>query len=98
MAMEGALLSLPSGMAAWTVNPDCFVATDFERVVCEADKIDMFMLGCGENIQPLPIELRQLFKEHKIALDTMPTAAAARTYNILLSEGRRVACGLIAVA
>jgi uncharacterized protein len=103
MSHQGGLLSLPSGMSAWSTKLDAFTEADFareffERVFPEAEEIDMFLLGCGTGLTSVPIELRQSFKDHKIALDLMPTAAAARTYNILLSEGRRVACGLIAVA
>jgi uncharacterized protein len=91
MSHQGAILSLPSGISAWD-------GRDFARVFAEAERIDMFLLGCGVDIVPAQGSLRQLFKDHKIALDVMSTASAARTYNVLLSEGRRVACGLIAVA
>jgi len=42
--------------------------------------------------------LRQRFRALALSVDTMPTGAAVRTYNILLAENRRVGAGLIAVA
>ncbi len=97
MSHQGNLLSLPSGMSNWNVNSSIFSEADFAKIFSESDMIDMFLLGCGLNIVPVASSLRQIFKEYGIAFDPMPTAAAARTYNILLAEGRRVACGLIAV-
>jgi uncharacterized protein len=41
--------------------------------------------------------LRTRFHEAHIALDTMTTGAAVRTYNVMLMESRRVGAALIAV-
>jgi uncharacterized protein len=46
---------------------------------------------------PLPEALRWPLREAKIGLDVMQTGAAARTYNILAAENRKVAAALIAV-
>ncbi len=97
MSHQGNLLSIPSGMSAWNVSSP-FTKDDFVKTFAEFDLIDMFFLGCGTDIIPIAPSLRQMFKDHNIAFDPMPTAVAARTYNIVLAEGRRVACGLIAVA
>jgi uncharacterized protein len=97
MSHQGGLLSLPSGVSAWNINTSSLVEADFERVFIEAERIDMFLFGSGVELLPISPYIKQLFKDCKISLDIMPTAAAARTYNILLSEGRRVACGLVAV-
>ncbi len=40
---------------------------------------------------------RTRFREAGIGLDVMQTGAAARTYNILLAENRKVGAALIAV-
>jgi uncharacterized protein len=45
----------------------------------------------------VPPDLRELFREHSLRWETMPTNAAIRTYNVLVAEGRRVAAALIAV-
>ena len=98
MSHQGNILSLPSGMCDWAVTLPTFGKADFVKVFAESEKIDMFLLGCGLSVMPILSNVRQIFKEYNIAFDPMLTAAAARTYNILLAEGRRVSCGLIAVS
>jgi uncharacterized protein len=41
--------------------------------------------------------LRARFNAVSLSVDAMTTGAAVRTYNILLTENRRVGAGLIAV-
>ena len=45
----------------------------------------------------LPKEFREVFEAAEIGLEPMATPTAARTYNVLASEGRRVAVALLAV-
>ena len=56
------------------------------------------LVGTGLDIAPFPDALRRWLKEGGIGLDVMQTGAAARTYNILMAENRKVAAALIAVA
>jgi uncharacterized protein len=44
-----------------------------------------------------PREVRQAFLAAGLGLEFLDTPAAARLYNLLTSEGRRVAAALIAV-
>ncbi|MEL6220164.1 MAG: Mth938-like domain-containing protein, partial [Pseudomonadota bacterium] len=48
-------------------------------------------------IAPLPADVRQAIEAAGIGVEVMSTPSACRTYNVLLSEGRRVACALTAV-
>ena len=57
----------------------------------------MLLIGCGARIAPLPKAVRDGLREAGIGADTMDTGAACRTFNILVSEGRRVAAALIAL-
>jgi len=95
---SGSLLLLPGGIRAWNVK--AFRAGDlhcFAEVFSSPDRIDLFILGSGSRlIFPQP-QVHELFKAHGITLECMNTGAACRTYNILLSEGRDVAAGLVAV-
>ena len=63
-----------------------------------AQTLDFFLIGAGRDPWLLPETLRQRFRDLSLSVDTMPTGAAVRTYNILLAENRRVGAGLIAVA
>ncbi|MFA5600954.1 MAG: Mth938-like domain-containing protein, partial [Phenylobacterium sp.] len=44
-----------------------------------------------------PREVREAVRAAGLGLEFMDTPSAARTYNVLTSEGRRVAAALIAV-
>lgn len=57
--------------------------------------IEVALFGSGQRIRfPRPAWLAPLL-ERRIGLETMDTAAACRTYNILAQEGRRVAVALL---
>ncbi len=98
LSHRGSLLCLPDGIWAWPVksvaelNEAALIAV-FER----AGTLDLFLIGAGRDPSALPAPLRSLFRAAGISVDCMATGPAAQTYNILLSENRRVGAGLIAV-
>ena len=99
MSHRGSLLCFPDGVWAWAVGDprqldEKALAAAFDR----AQTLDFFLIGAGRDPWPLPETLRQRFRALSLSVDTMPTGAAVRTYNILLAENRRVGAGLIAVA
>lgn len=51
---------------------------------------EVVLIGTGLRHVMLPAALRDALKAHGLAVDTMATGAAARTFNILLGEARRV--------
>ena len=56
---------------------------------------DIVILGTGTRLRfPRPALTRPLIEANK-GLEVMDIQAACRTYNVLISEGRRVAAGLI---
>jgi len=99
MSHRGSLLCFPDGIWAWPVE-DAAQLTEraltaaFDR----AETLDFFLIGAGKDPWILPGGLRKRFRDLSLSVDTMPTRAAVRTYNILLAENRRVGAGLIAVA
>ena len=58
-------------------------------------KPEVVLLGTGEKQHFLPPELMVLFYENQSGLEVMTTAAACRTFNVLVSEGRNVVAALI---
>jgi uncharacterized protein len=56
---------------------------------------EVVLFGTGVRMQFAPPELTQRFAAAQIGFEAMPTAAACRTYNVLVSEQRRVAAVLI---
>ena len=98
MSHRGSLLLLPSGIYGWEpIDAKELTVGHFEKVLAEAQDIEVLLIGTGDGMRVLPKELRAAFKEAGIAVDPMSTGAAVRTYNIMLSESRAVAAALIAV-
>jgi uncharacterized protein len=98
MSHRGSLLCLPDGIWAWPVATLAdLTEAALAPVFARAAALDLFLLGAGSDPWLLPEGLRVRFRELSIAVDTMPTGAAVRTYNILLAENRRVGAGLMAV-
>lgn len=58
---------------------------------------DLILLGTGAHPIHLPHVLLAHCWEKRIGLEAMTTLAAARTYNVLANEGRRVAVGLLLI-
>ena len=98
MSHRGSLLCLPSGIHGWMASDAKKLAlSDFEAVLAEAGEIDILLVGMGRDLLRLPQSLRDVLREQAIAVETMATGAAVRTYNVLLAEERAVAAALIAV-
>ncbi len=98
MSHRGAILALPSGVHRWPVEAGAaLTAADFDRVLAEKDSIDTLLVGTGELPRPLAEKIRWLLRDAGIGVDVMATGAAARTYNIMLGENRRVAAALLPV-
>lgn len=89
--IEGAVLTGPLGTAAWAG------LTEEAPLLALADHIDVLFIGTGAEIAHLPPPLRTALDEAGIGVEVMASPAACRTYNVLLSEGRRIALALLPV-
>lgn len=100
MSHIGSLLCLPSGIKAWqmsVVSAADLRPEDFAAILAEAEHIDVLLFGTGlTHISPAPA-VRTACAAAGIGIEPMTTGSAARTYNILLGERRKVAAALIAV-
>lgn len=98
MSHRGSILCLPSGIYGWEpADPLALTPADFAKLLAEADKVEILLVGTGRELRPLPADLRAALKEARISADPMSTGAAVRTYNVLLAEDRAVAAAFIAV-
>ncbi|MCF3973871.1 Mth938-like domain-containing protein [Paracoccus salsus] len=70
---------------------------DHATLLTLAGRVDVLFLGMGPQIAHAPSALVDALQEVGIAVETMASPTAARTYNVTLSEGRRVACALLPV-
>ena len=98
MSHRGSLLCLPDSVWASSVTkPSEIDEQALAKVFEGAGAIKHCLIGTGQDLVVLPKNLRQRFRDSGIAVETMATGAAVRTYNILLGENRPVAALLIAV-
>jgi uncharacterized protein len=69
------------------------IEAEFSRLA--ALPVEILLLGTGPRLEFPHPRLTQPLRDAAIGLEVMDTAAACRTYNILLAEDRRVAAALL---
>ena len=98
MSHRGSVLATPAGIRIWPVTRFSEITPEtLQSVLDEAEAIDFLLIGTGSDIAFIPHAWRDLLKERGITVEGMATGPAARTYNVLVGEDRRVAAALIAV-
>ena len=91
VVIHGGVLTGPSGTLAWAGYDDSATLLDL------AGTIDVLLMGTGADVAHIPAALREQLEEAGIGVEAMASPAAARTYNVLLSEGRRIALAMIPI-
>ena len=95
---KGSLLVSPDRVAAWPVRSMAELTVESLAAVGGATlPVEILLVGCGPSLARISDEIRQSMREIGVVIDGMDTGAACRTYNVLLSEERRVAAALIAI-
>ncbi len=89
---EGPLAILPKGIVQWTGFDD------WNDLIASASEYDVIFIGTGADIAPLPSKVKAQLEAVDVPFEVMGTPAACRTYNVLLSEGRRVAIAALPVS
>ena len=86
---ESIVLAPDAVLHAWHNTPvENLVEGDFERVFAEQPEI--VVLGTGAAHAFPPRDIMFAFARRGIGFEFMDTAAAARTFNVLANEGRKV--------
>lgn len=67
------------------------------RPIAEARELELVIIGTGSAFRPFPAALRSELRGWGLAVEAMATPAACRTYNLLITEGRRVAAALLPI-
>jgi uncharacterized protein len=98
MSHRGSILALPSGIRAWGVSDPSQIDPDSLAPLFDEPKgaVEHLLVGTGRDFVPLAPALRNALRARGIVGEPMAPGAAARTYNILLGEKRRVAAALLA--
>ncbi len=95
---DGGVLVFPERTLPWPVASIRGVTVDSLAEVTAAEPaVEILLLGCGSRFETIPVALKEALREAGVMVDSMDTGAACRTYNVLVSEGRRVAAALIAI-
>ena len=89
----GGAMILMERVVAWTPTHPHDLSPD-ELELLAADRPEIVLLGTGRDFRPLSAPLREAFRSRGIGVEAMASVAACRTYNILLSESRRVVAAL----
>jgi len=72
---------------------DGLAASDFAQVLMLEPELVIF--GSGDRLRFIAPALYGALIEARVGVETMDTAAACRTYNVLASEGRSVVAALL---
>jgi uncharacterized protein len=89
------LIVLPDKLIApWVIaNPASMTLEDF-LPLAEQD-LELVVFGSGATFRFPHPRIAAAFGARRVGFESMDTPAACRTFNVLLSEGRRVAAALI---
>lgn len=95
---EGSVLITPRGLFPWSVEAiEAASPASMAPILAASPDFDFLIVGSGAETAFLPAAVRRHLESHTIFPDVMATGPACRTYNLMLSENRRVAAALIAV-
>ncbi|WOB06310.1 Mth938-like domain-containing protein [Piscinibacter gummiphilus] len=72
---------------------EALTADDFDRLA--ALEPELIIFGSGKRIRFVPPLLLRSLMARRIGIETMDTAAACRTYNVLAGESRKVVAALL---
>lgn len=90
-AYHGAILVLPQRVRDWGGY------ADGAAILQVRDEVDVIFVGTGAEIAHVPSDFRTKLEESGLGVEVMASPAACRTYNVLLSEGRRIGAALLPV-
>ena len=88
---NGSVLVLPTGIIPWHGYEDV------DALIEATEHLDVLFVGTGAEIAHTPAKFRQALEEAGVGVEPMSSPAACRTYNVLLSEGRRIGLALFPV-
>lgn len=88
------VLSSTDGVAPWHCGRfDELTPAHFDDLL--AHRPELIVFGSGKRLRFARPAFLQSLMAQRIGVETMDTAAACRTYNILAGEGRRVTAALL---
>ena len=96
--VEGSVLVIGDGFyPVEAIGVSDLTAMHFDQLHSADEKPEILFVGTGEKMQLLPAAIRQHLQAQGYMPEIMDTGAAARTFNVLRMEDRRVAALLLQV-
>ena len=97
--IDGSLLILDDVARPWSVrNLADLQPSDFDLILAaDRSAVEFVLLGLGAAMVPPPKAVREALRTAGLGLEVMDTVAACKLYNVLASDGRRIASALIAI-
>lgn len=96
----GSILATPKGVGAAAIGApaeiDAALAPLFAELAAEPGSIEFLVIGTGAQMAPLAPALATRLRAAGLGFEAMATGPAARVYNVMIGENRRVAALLIA--
>jgi uncharacterized protein len=101
MRHAGSILATPKGVRPIeATSVDDLAAVALAPLLAECAEnpgsIEFLIVGTGARMAPVPKALRAALGEARLRFEAMATGSALRVYNVMQTEGRRVAAALIA--
>lgn len=85
-------------IVGWPVQSfDDLNKDSFSQILPVKDSIDVIFLGTGKTFKMPPKEIRDAWRAQGLRIEPMDTGAACRSYNVLMTDGRRVASALLKI-
>jgi len=89
--VQGPVMTGPQGTMTWGG------LADVAPLLALATEVDVLFVGTGADVAHLPDDLLAQLHDAGVGVEAMASPAACRTYNVLLSEGRRIALAMVPV-
>jgi uncharacterized protein len=101
MSHVGSILATPLGVRALGATSAAEITIDaleplFAELADHPRSIDILVIGTGAAMAPIAAPVRTRLKAAGLRIEATATGPAARVYNVLLDENRRVAAALVA--
>ena len=98
IVFTGPMIVFPDRCIEWPgADVDALSVEMLAPVFQVEDTPEILLLGCGRGARLINSTLRASIRARGPVLDAMDTGAACRTYNILMTEERRVVAALLPV-
>ncbi|MGD1038216.1 MAG: Mth938-like domain-containing protein [Roseiarcus sp.] len=101
MSHVGSILATPKGVGAVAITTLADLDADalaplFAELAAEPGSIEFLVIGAGARRAPLAPALEEHLRAAGLRFEAMATGPAARVYNVMIEENRRVAALLVA--